>query len=151
MKTRDLLKSAQDDFPLEPRPFRALGEKAGMEEDEVLSLLREEKNAGRLKRIAASFDKGRFGYVSTLVGLEVRPERLDAAARHVGRFPEVTHCYERTTEMNLWFTIIARTAARKEEILRGVADLPGVVRCLDCPAKRVFKIDARFQLRGDAE
>ena len=140
----DLLQAAQDDFPLDMHPFRTLGECSGLTEAAVLAFLETARDEGALRRIGASFRKERFAYVSTLVGLEVRQEELENAARQLGEYPEITHCYERSAELNLWFTIIARSEARKNELLRMAEALPGVVRCLDLPAKRLFKIDARF-------
>jgi DNA-binding Lrp family transcriptional regulator len=143
-QSKDLLQAAQDDFPLDMHPFRILGERLGLSEDKVLDLLETARGKGALRRIGASFRKERFAYVSTLVGLEVRQEELDSVARQLGAYPEITHCYERSAELNLWFTIIARSEERKNELVGLAAGLPGVMRCLDLPAKRLFKIDARF-------
>lgn len=147
----DLLQTAQDDFPLDMHPFRTLGERSGLSEAEVLAFLETARDEGTLRRIGASFRKERFAYVSTLVGLEVRRDELDDTARQLGEYPEITHCYERSAELNLWFTIIARSEERKNELVSVAAGLPGVVRCLDLPATRLFKIDARFAANSRQE
>ncbi|MFC1614725.1 hypothetical protein ACFL5K_05455, partial [Gemmatimonadota bacterium] len=47
--------------------------------------------------------------------------------------------------LNLWFTLIAPSAARIEEIIRQVAALEGVAQVQNLPAQELYKIRASFK------
>jgi DNA-binding Lrp family transcriptional regulator len=141
-----LLTRVQSGFPIEARPFRRLGDELGMPEREVLERLRHLKTAGLIRRIGATFHPDRLGYVSTLVGMQVPGERVESVAAFVGRFPEVTHSYERDGEWNLWFTVTAPSAERLAAVLDAVrGEAPGC-RLASLPAKRRYKLRVEFDL-----
>ncbi|HLB29805.1 MAG TPA: Lrp/AsnC family transcriptional regulator, partial [Dehalococcoidia bacterium] len=74
---RRLLTLLQIRFPLVPEPFRALAEELGIGEAEVLARARRLKGEGVLRQISAIFDSRRLGYTSTLVAVDLPPERLE--------------------------------------------------------------------------
>jgi len=75
-KDTALLDAVQDDFPLDPRPFAGIGERIGMTESEVIERLAALKTDGVIRRIGASFDSRKLGYVSTLLAARVDEDRL---------------------------------------------------------------------------
>ena len=141
-----LLTRIQSGFPIEPRPFQRLGDELGMTEQEVLERLRRLRASGLIRRIGATFDPERLGYVSTLAGMQVPAERLEEVAAFVGRFPEVTHNYERDGDWNLWFTVTAQSADRLAVVLDAIrAEAPGC-RLISLPAKKRYKLRVEFDL-----
>jgi hypothetical protein len=61
----------------------------------------------------------------------------------VNRYPGVTHNYLRRHHYNVWFTLIAPSKARLEEILTEISRESGV-EILSLPAVEVFKIKVDF-------
>jgi DNA-binding Lrp family transcriptional regulator len=141
-----LLTRVQSRLPIEPRPFRRLGHEIGMPEQEVLERLRRLKASGVIRRMGATFDPGPLGYVSTLVGIEVPAERLEALAAFVGRFPEVTHSYERDGDWNLWVTLTAASAGRLDAVLDAIRAEARGCRVVSLPAKVRYKLRVEFDL-----
>ena len=146
---RRILEAAQRGLPLDPAPYARLAEEVGSDEAEVFTRITALLDAGTIRRLAASFDSRRLGQTATLVALRLPPDRLAEVAALVNRYPEVTHNYERADPWNLWFAVIARDAARLQEILaqirRDAALDPSDL--MDLPVERLFKIDVQFPTR----
>lgn len=149
---RKILNIVQSGFPVVERPFKALAEEVGVTEVEALERVTALRESGVIRKIGPVFDSQKLGYKSTLVAMAVPPARLEDAARVVSRYPEVTHNYGRATagarrgagRYNLWFTLIAPTVSRIEEILHEVRQETGVTDVLNLPAVRLFKIKVEF-------
>ena len=116
---RELLNAVQWDFPLEPRPYAALGERLGIPEPEVRERIAKVKDAGVLRQLSAIFDTRALGYSSALVAAKIDPEHIDEAAAIISEHPGVSHNYKRNHAYNLWYTIavppgdVARRAHRR--------------------------------------
>ena len=85
---------------------------------------------------------------STLVAMKVPEDRIQNVANMISKHREVSHCYERGHEYNLWFTIAARDEPELKKALEEIrreADVPKS-DVLNLPSVRTFKIDVRFQL-----
>lgn len=141
-----LLNIVQSDIPLVSRPFAAVAERLGADEDTVLARLRFLRENNFIRRIGPFFDSARLGYVSTLVALAVEPDRLPAVAAAVNAYPGVTHNYEREGTYNLWFALLTPDMASQEKALAAVAGLPGVSGLLNLPATKKYKVNVRFTL-----
>jgi DNA-binding Lrp family transcriptional regulator len=141
---RDLLNEIQARFPVEPHPYKVIAERIGVSEDEVLARIANLKQEGIIRRIGASINSRRIGYVSTLLAAKVPPDKLDSFVETVNSCPGVTHNYERKHEYNVWFTLIAPS---REEIDRTVLDLMEKtgIAIDEFPAKRIFKIRVDFK------
>jgi DNA-binding Lrp family transcriptional regulator len=141
-----LLTRVQSGLPVERRPFRRVGEELGMPEREVVERLRRLKASGLIRRMGATFEPGPLGYVSTLAGMQVPAERLEALAAFVGRFPEVTHSYERDGAWNLWFTLTAASAGRLEAVLEAIRAEGRGCRLVSVPTRKRYKLRVEFDL-----
>src|SRR5512147_975557 len=102
---RELLNAVQWDFPLEPRPFAALGDRLGIAEPEVRDRILAVKDEGVLRQLSAIFDTRALGYTSALVAAKIDPDHIDEAADIVSEHPGVSHNYKRNHDYNLWYTI----------------------------------------------
>ena len=102
---RELLNAVQWDFPLEPRPYAALGERLGLDEPEVRARVARVKELGVLRQLSAIFDTRALGYCSALVAAKIDPDRIDEAAAVISEHPGVSHNYKRNHAYNLWYTI----------------------------------------------
>jgi len=148
---RKILDNIQSDFPVCERPFLQIAEKVGISEGALIGRIESLKARKIIRRFGAVFDSRKLGYVSTLVAVRIPDSgQLPAVAREVGRFPEVTHNYERENRFNLWFTLIAASGERIREILDRVSSLPGVAEVKDLPAEALYKIKVDFKTTGRA-
>lgn len=139
---RRVINAYQRRFPLDPRPFRTMGEALGMTEEAVLECVRGLKAKGVLSRVGAVVAPNRAG-VSTLVAMEVPAERLEAIARLVSERPEVNHNYEREHALNLWFVVTAADRERLDAVLASIEADTGLA-VLDLPLERPYHIDLGF-------
>ena len=143
-RDRELLNQIQAAFPVEPHPYRVVGRRIGMAEDEVLARIAKLKKDGIIRRIGASINSRRIGFVSTLLAAKVPPETFHSFVRAVNACSGVTHNYRRNHEYNVWFTLIAESREAKERILRDLIKRTGV-EIEEFPAERIFKIRVDFR------
>jgi DNA-binding Lrp family transcriptional regulator len=150
-KILDLL---ENDFPLQERPYDLLSERLQVSPELFLARLERMMTGGVVRRIGASLDSRRLGLKGTLAAACIEPEAVDKAVEVICRHDEVTHCYLRSDRFNIWFTVIAPDEAGISGILDRIGDELGLGedRLLNLPARRLFKLDARFsRMPGDRE
>ena len=139
-----LLNAFQRGLPLTPRPYAAIAETLGANEDDVLDALGRLQDAGTVSRVGAVVTPHRAG-ASTLAAIAVPPDRLDAVAGLVSALPEVNHNYEREHDINLWFVVAAPDRARVAEVLDDIEAQTGLA-VLDLPLLESYCIDLGFPL-----
>jgi siroheme decarboxylase len=102
---RRLLNLLQGSFPLAPRPFAAVGDLAGVSEDEVLARTTQLLGDRIIRQLTPIYDTRALGYQSLLVAAKVDPEVPWRAAKAINSHPGVSHNYLRNHEFNVWFTV----------------------------------------------
>lgn len=140
-----ILNLIQEEFPISERPFQEIGKAVGVSEGEAFERVKRLKEEGIIRRIGPVMEKKRIGYVGMLCAAAVDDSRIEDVARDLGRHKGVTHLYEREGELNLWFTIIAKSASEIEEFLGDVERKFGI-RIERFREKRVFKLRTYFPL-----
>ncbi len=151
---RRLLEVLQDGFPLTARPWRDIGDRVGIPEDDVLRRVRCLTDEGIVLTVSPVLESARIGLgASTLIGMRVPPDRVDAYASTINREPGVSHNYLRDHDYNLWFTLAARDGAALRRTVDGIAARTRVspTDLLDLPATRRFKIGVRFRFFPDGD
>ena len=141
-----LLNDFQRDFPLCPAPFAELAARLGVAEKVVLGRLDNLRREGKISRVGAVFAPKRIG-ASTLAAMAVPPEKLEAVAAAVNRFPEVNHNYEREHHYNLWFVVTAASEGRLQAALGAIESAAGYP-LMPLPLLEEFHIDLGFSLTG---
>jgi DNA-binding Lrp family transcriptional regulator len=141
-----LLNDFQRDFPLCPAPVAELASRLGVGEKVVLGRLENLRREGKISRVGAVFAPKRIG-ASTLAAMAVPPEKLEAVAATVNRFPEVNHNYEREHRYNLWFVVTAASEGRLQASLGAIEQAAGYP-LLTLPLLEEFHIDLGFCLNG---
>ena len=144
---KQILNVIQSDFPIESRPFRALGAHLQLAEEEVLSRIRQLKQEGVIRRIGGNFHSARLNFVSTLCAARVPEDRLERFVELVNRIPGVTHNYLRNHGYNVWFTFIAEDMDHIDRCLKRIARETGIGEILNLPAQKMFKIKVDFELQ----
>lgn len=142
---RKLLNIIQGDFPLEPRPYKSLGEKLGIPEREAYERVTAMRKSGLIRRLGANFQSGKLGFVSTLCAAKVPPETLETFIEAVNAIPGVTHNYEREHEYNIWFTLISPSQEEARVTLDRISAQTGIA-ILNLPATRLYKIKVDFPM-----
>lgn len=142
---QQVLNGFQQSFPLSPTPYAEMAQQLGMDEPALLDLLQLLQNKGIISRIGAVFRPNRVG-VSTLAAMAVPPDRLEAVAELISRYPSVNHNYEREHHFNLWFVVTAESPARLDSILSDMEQQSGI-RILSLPMEKDYHIDLGFPLQ----
>lgn len=142
---RRLLDIIQSDFPLESRPYLALGQKLGISEREAHERVKALRENGVIRRLGANFQSARLGFFSTLCAASAPAEKLEEFIEAVNALPGVTHNYEREHEYNIWFTLICRNREEAEEVLAALEAKTGI-KALNLPATKLYKIRVDFPM-----
>ncbi len=143
-KDRALLNEIQSNFPVDPRPYQALGARLGIGEDEVLKRISNLRKAGIIRRIGASINSRKIGFVSTLLAARAPEDKFQRFVEMVNQVDGVTHNYLRKHEYNVWFTLISPSEAEKRRVLDELMERTGI-EILELPARKIFKIRVDFK------
>jgi DNA-binding Lrp family transcriptional regulator len=142
---KKILNTIQEEFPLAGRPFAEIGKALQLEEKEVLERVRRLKNDGYIRRIGPILERKKLRYVSTLCGVKVDEDIMLTFVNELNGHNGVTHNYERNGELNLWFTIAARSMENIQGYLAGLEEKYSL-KIYQFPEKKVFKIKTYFPL-----
>ena len=143
---KELLNEIQWTFPLVTRPFDAIANKFSTTPEDVKQRLSRLKQIGVLRQLSAIFDTRRLGYTSSLIAMEIEPNKLEYVASMINKHPGVSHNYERDHKFNLWFTLAVppgadlKTEVEKFNVLKGIRK----VRML--PTLQLFKIGVKLDM-----
>jgi DNA-binding Lrp family transcriptional regulator len=140
---RAILNEIQSHFPIVSRPYAEVGARLGASEAEVLARVQALVDAGIIRRVGANFTSRKLGYTSTLCAANVPREQVEKFVAVVNHYPGVTHNYLRRHRYNVWFTLIAESEERLQEILREISQASGI-EVLSLPAQEIFKIQVDF-------
>ena len=143
-KDRLILNEIQRNFPVTHRPFLALSRRLKLHEKEILERVQGLKESGIIRRIGASFSSRAVGFRSTLCAARVPRGKIEEFVAVVNSYPGVTHNYEREGDYNLWFTLIAPSRKKIEQILSEISRRTGVKEILNLPASKTIKIAVDF-------
>ena len=148
-----LLNLLQGSFPIAPRPYTAVAELAGVEEEEVLTRTRRLLDERIIREITPIFDTRVLGYSSMLVAAKVDPENPWRAAKIINSHPGVSHNYLRDHDFNIWFTIATEPGSPLG--LDGTLDvlqrLTGAESVRQLPTLRLFKIRMDLEMEKATE
>ena len=93
-----ILAVLQKGLPRSQIPYKDLARQVGIDTAELLSILRDWKEQGKIRRIGAIVNHFKAGIGSgAMVVWQVEHKRTDKAGRILADFNEVTHAYQRNT------------------------------------------------------
>jgi len=147
-KTQLLLNVMQDEVPLVDRPYKALGEKIGLSESEVVDRVRKLKEDRILRQVSTIFDTRSLGYQSSLVAAKAPPGRADEVAEILNQHPGVSHNYARKHDFNIWFTIAVPGNSNLQAHVDLLQEMSGAVSIRLLPTLRLFKIGMKLDMTG---
>lgn len=140
---KKILNTIQAEFPVSQRPFAEVGKLVGIEEKEVLERVKNLKAEGYIRRIGPILERRKLDYASALCGVRVEEDKLPALVDDLNKHSGVTHNYEREGELNIWFTITAKTVEEIDGFLAPLEEKYSLT-IYRFPEKRLFKIKTYF-------
>jgi len=149
----EILSRIQKKFPLVPKPFKVIADELEMSEEEVLSILQEEKKKNIIRQTSAIFDTKRLGYTSSLVAFKIPAEKISAAVKIINSHPGISHNYERNHEFNIWFTLAVAPDSQLglEKTLEILSKLTEAEDYIMLPTLKLFKINVKLNTTGKDE
>ena len=98
---RRILAALQGGFPRSQTPYQDVTEHVGIETKQLLAVLKEWKQEGKLRRIGSIIDHFKVGLSGgAMVAWRVEPELIEQVGTTLAGFKEVTHAYERKIAEN---------------------------------------------------
>ncbi|MAY71354.1 Lrp/AsnC family transcriptional regulator [Halomonas litopenaei] len=141
---RRLIDRYQRSLPLVERPFAAMAEELGLDEQALIERLQRLCDLGVVGRVGAVFDHRQAG-ASELVAVAVPDHRREAVAQTINACPGVNHNYWREHRYNLWFVVTAPDSTSLElRLTRLEAELGTPL--LRLPMVQSYHIDLAFAL-----
>ncbi|MFC6905941.1 Lrp/AsnC family transcriptional regulator [Halalkalicoccus tibetensis] len=137
-----LIDGYQSGVPVEPRPFRAIGEAVGVSEDEALARVEALSERGIVRRFGAVLNPPVIGS-STLAAVKAPEERFEEVAAVINSYRQVNHNYRRDHEWNTWFVVTAGSRETRDRILTEIEERTGCT-VLNLPMLTDFYIDLEF-------
>ena len=145
---KKILDIIQARFPIEAQPYAVVARQLNNSEEEIIAAVKQLKDGGIVRRIAAIFEAARLGYVSTLAAAQVPAEKLETFVADVNALSGVSHNYGRRHKYNVWFTLILPGMALIEQTLENLRQKHGIEAIYSLPAERLFKMRVDFDVTG---
>ena len=146
----EILSRIQKKFPLVAQPFKVIADELGISEDEVLSILNQEKQNNIIRQTSAIFDTKRLGYKSSLVAFKIAEDKIDDAVEIINSHPGVSHNYERNHEFNIWFTMAVSpdSIIGLDKTIDILAKMTKADDYIMLPTLKLFKINVKLNTTG---
>lgn len=136
---RRIVAATQAGLPLVREPYRAVAEKLGLDEAEVIARLSRLLGEGAIRRIGAVPNHYALGFTANGMSVwDVADEAVAEIGARIGALDEVTHCYERPRHLPLWpYNLFAMVHGHtREEVRAKVEHIAGLIG----PAARTHDI-----------
>jgi len=143
-----LVDGYQSGFPVTERPFAAVGNALGIDEEAALDRVEALSDRGIFRRFGPVLNPPVIG-ASTLAAVQAPEGRFDEIAEIINSYPQVNHNYAREHEWNMWFVVTGGSLERREEIVTEIEERTGCT-VLVLPMLTDYYIDLEFPVvNGD--
>ncbi len=128
---KKVIAALQGDIPVSPRPYLEIAEMIGVDEETVLSVVKDLYHRGVIRRFGATLRHQKSGFnANAMVAWQVDESLIDTVGEQVAGYDAVTHCYRRDPApdwpYNLYTMVHARDEAGCREIARTISEDTGV-------------------------
>jgi len=149
--TKDILLRIQKNFPLVARPFEVIAKELNTSEENVISIIKEQKDEKIIRQTSAIFDTKSLGYKSSLIAFEIDEDKIDDAVKIINAHPGVSHNYERNHKFNIWFTCAVSKNSKigLEETIKILAKQTKANDFIMLPTLKLFKISVKLDTTGN--
>jgi len=119
---RKIIALVQGDMPVEKRPYRVIAEKIGVEEETILSVLRNLCDRGVIRRFGATLRHQKSGFnANAMVAWCVDEARVEEVGKLMASFDQVSHCYRRNPAKDWPYNLYTMVHAIDEVSCREIA------------------------------
>ena len=128
---RKILAVLQEGLPRSQTPYKDMAEQIGMETKELLTVLKDWKKQGKLRRIGAIVNHFKVGLpAGAMVVWQVESERIVEIGQIFAGFKEVSHAYQRQTcenwPYNLYTMVHGKSAEEVGKVVKRMSQACGV-------------------------
>lgn len=122
-------------LPLVDRPYRALGQRVGLSEEQVLARIQAMRESGIIRRFGVIVRHHELGFrANAMVVWDIPDDAVGALGRRLGQSPEVTLCYRRPRRLphwpfNLFCMIHGRDRPAVEAMIADLVERHGLAEC----------------------
>ena len=111
-----ILTAIQHGLPKSQSPFKDTAEKIGIETEQLLTILKDWKKQGKIRRIGAIVNHVKVGLGGgAMVIWQVEPARTEEVGKVLAGFEEVSHAYERRTYENWPYSLYTMVHGKTED------------------------------------
>ena len=143
-----LIDEFQSDFPIQERPFEAVGDALEVSAETALDRVKALRDDGIFRRFGPVLNPPVIGS-STLAAVSAPEDQFDEVAEVINEYRQVNHNYARDHEWNMWFVVTAGSRQRRDEILAEIEERTGCP-VLVLPMLTDYYIDLEFPVvNGD--
>lgn len=112
----------QGDIPVTERPYLDIAERIGVDEQTVISVLRDLNARGMIRRFGATLRHQNTGFTANaMVAWQVDENRVDAVGRQMAELSSISHCYRRNPANDWPYNLYTMIHARDRETCRRIA------------------------------
>lgn len=140
---RNIINHWQGGVPLTARPYAAMAEALGVDEDTVITRLQTLLDNGVLTRFGPLFNIEQVGGCFCLAALAVPETDYERVTALINAFTEVAHNYRREHALNMWFVIATEDAAQIEAVAAAMTRQAGLKVYL-FPKQREFFVELKL-------
>jgi DNA-binding Lrp family transcriptional regulator len=121
---RGIVAATQAGLPLVREPYRAIAEKLGLDQAEVIRRLERLLDRGAIRRIGAIPNHYALGVTANGMSVwDIADEAVADVGARIGALDEVTHCYERPRHLPLWpYNLFAMVHGKTRDEVRAKVD-----------------------------
>jgi DNA-binding Lrp family transcriptional regulator len=119
-----LVAVTQSGLPLVQHPYRAVADKLGLDEADVIARLKRLMEEGAIRRIGVVPNHYALGYVANGMSVwDVDDAAVAGIGPRIGALDFVTHCYERPRHLPLWpYNLFAMVHGRSRDEVRSMVE-----------------------------
>lgn len=145
---RDLINRYQGDFPLGERPFAAVAQALGGDEEQIIDAIGRLLEQGLLSRFGPLYNAERMGGGLVLAALIVPETDYQRVTDVLNAIPEVAHNYRRDHRLNMWFVLATGSPAATQAAIDGIEQAAGL-KVYAFPKEREFYLGLWLHLEAD--
>lgn len=120
---KKIIAAIQGDIPIVAQPYAQIARTLGIEEKQLLSVLKDLVKRGVIRRFGATLRHQKSGYAANaMTAWVVEEERIDEVGRVMASFREVSHCYRRDPTDDWPYNLYTMIHGKNELHCRGTAE-----------------------------
>lgn len=147
---RALLAAIEDGLPLVSRPYAAIADRLGWEEERVIERLKALTKSGAIKRFGVIVRHHELGYrANAMTVFDIPDDAVTAAGEALAALPYVNLCYRRPRRPPAWpYNLFCMIHGRDEDEVRTQVDEAAMAAGISNCARTILFSRRCFKQRG---